>query len=1141
MSKFFKNHLKAAVFLMIVSVCLFAVIRFIPQYDCSNPSEQVKDAELKLTELNRQMNEKLRQLSRLNTGKEFSDFFMMNGNLNSGFSFYVLQNGKVLFWSDNEPTAGDSLLNAIHNGDVLRLSNGDFLASSVSSNDKKIIGLLIIRHSYEYENKYLVNNFNPALSLGEDFVIADQGDTLHVPGQKDWYILKHDSSIKTAPRPLIVWLYFMLAVIILVAIYLFINYFSRSFLKTSLFIILVLGLRTMMIYLKVPSGLYDHGIFSPSHFASSFYFNSLGDMLLNAGLILILSLSLYENIFTLRKYRFLLFCLWLITAVAIHLLVKGLVVDSRISFEINSPGEINLFSILAFMSISILLLSFIFFTAALLKIFSGYRIVGRHAWIGILACSVYTAIALTGMNKEKEHETRKLIAQKAEMGQDHVAEYLFLEQEDKLISDPEIHRIIHSEKNLSDGLNTYISQKYLYGYLAKFELNAMVFDESQVSDTDNSLSYYRQEALRGKKTLSDRLFLLNNEAGGTSYLAILPLKEEGHRHVLVILLTSGFLHSAKGFPELFISGTYQENASTDKYSVARYSGQSLIYEYGNYVFPLNGKEFMKFSDQNSFITINEYSHLVHRINENSFLVISKPEGTVVEALTLFSWMFTFMSILVFLVFLLAGLFGDENFLQWNLTRRVQASVIFLVVLTFVLIGWGTVNYIKKKYTTDQRKSISDQVNALWFLVSKSVVAFPGNGESDSLEQFRQFDRIVNNTNIDFNIYNGDGKIVYSSQPKIFEKGIISDRMNPRAYLTIKAQGLTQYIHPEKAGLLKFIAAYAPLTDRSGNITSFLNLPYFEKQNDLNKDVSVFLSALVNIYVLLFAIAVLITVFLSTRISKPLLLIQEKMSGIKLGASNEKIAYKENDEIGQLVFEYNRMIDELSVSAGKLARSERETAWREMARQVAHEIKNPLTPMKLSVQHLSRAIKDKGYEDMEMVDRITSMLVQQIETLSNIATAFSNFAKMPQPVPVKIDLKEIIQQVTSLYNENVKVDLYMENETYFVLADRDQMISVFSNLMKNAVQAIPDSGKGKISVSLRHRAGSIEVEIADNGVGIPEDQWDKIFIPNFTTKSSGMGLGLAFVRNIVEEANGKVWFTSKYGSGSSFFVNLPDAG
>ncbi len=605
-------------------------------------------------------------------------------------------------------------------------------------------------------------------------------------------------------------------------------------------------------------------------------------------------------------------------------------------------------------------------------------------------------------------------------------------------------------------------------------------------------------------------------------------------------MTARFLESAKGFPELFMSGTNTDNSPSAEYSLARYSGQSLNYEYGNYIYPLTAKDFVQSEDENTFIVLNGYNHLIHRINENSFVVVSKPKETFLGVLTLFSWMFIFMSLSAFLLFIFSGIVGKDPSWKWTLTRRVQASVIFLVVLAFVLVGSGTIYYINKKYTNDQRKSISDQVNALWFMVNENLFTSSQDEINDGVDQYKAMDQLVQNTNIDFNIYNASGKMIYSSQPKIFEKGIVSARMNPGAFFTIKEKGLTQFIHPENAGLLNYISAYAPFTDRAGNIIAFLNLPYFEKQNELNKDVSVFLSALVNIYVLLFALAVFVTIFISSQITKSLLLIRERMAGIKLGSANEKIAYGDADEIGQLVHEYNRMIDELAVSADLLAKSERESAWREMARQVAHEIKNPLTPMKLSVQHLSRSVKDKGFIDDPVVDRITSTLIQQIDTLSNIATAFSNFAKMPQPVPVKTDLKNIIQQVTQLYVDSIEISIHAEGESFFVMADRDQLTGVFSNLFKNAIQSIPENRKGKITVTLSRRDGSITAEVADNGIGIPEDQWDKIFIPSFTTKSSGMGLGLAIVRNIVEEASGKIWFTSTYEKGSSFFISFPDA-
>ena len=1133
------NPLRSALYIFIAVFAVSVTSHFKYSSSEQNSESCIKVSEKKLEQMHEQMIQSINKITQYKSEKEFSGFFMSNDQHKKGISYYVLIDNKLAYWSDNEPVISDSLLLNFQNDDVLHLANGDFLAYKIKVGNNIVAGLILVKHSYEYENKYLVNNFNPAIGLGNAFNVSSSGYVFHLPGNKFSYTLGYDPAASKSTPGWILLLYFTIYFYSLIAFYFLIVHFSKSSFRLAIIILFVVALRTIMIYLKIPGSLYDHEIFSPRNYASSFYFNSLGDMLLNAMLIVTITAGIYR----ITKFRSIpnsLFILnWTVSAVVINSLIRGLVINSKISFELSSPTDINTYSILAFVSISMLLISFLFMTAAMLKNINGYSIKGRHVWMGVTICGLYTAIALSVMNNEKEHEVRKLIAQKAEMRQDHVAEFLFREQEEKIESDLGILSIIHSPGYSSEKLFSYLSQKYFNGYLSKFDLSVQVYDRQSIPDSNINLNYYQRLAYQGKPTNARWLYFIENESGGSSYLAIIPLNEAEHRHSIVIMMTGRFLHSAKGFPELFMSGSYRDATPSDDYSIARYSRKSLVYEYGSYVYPLTSREFPVTSAEYSFADIAGYSHLIYRIDSNSFIVVSRQQETLLGVLTLFSWMFTFVSLLSFLILITGKIIGEKQALEWNLTRRMQASVIFLVVLTFVLVGSGTVYYINSKYANDQRKSISDQVNALWFMITDNIFT-DGNGlKSDSLDQKKQLDRLVSNTNIDFNIFNADGKMVYSSQPKIFDRGIVSSRMNPGAFFNIKEKGVTQYIHPENAGLLRYVAAYAPFTDRSGNITAFLNLPYFEKQNELNKEVSVFLSALVNIYVLLFALALFVTIFISSRITKPLILLQEKMSGIKLGTSNEKIEYSRNDEIGRLVHEYNRMIDELAISAGKLAQSERETAWREMARQVAHEIKNPLTPMKLSVQHLHRAFKEKG-TDKDLVDRITETLIQQIDTLSNIATAFSNFAQMPRPVPMKTDLKELLNQVSDLYSDGIDIQVIGDGD-FFVMADKDQMIGIFSNLLKNAVQSIPPERQGLIGVSLGHDGGSVVVEITDNGIGIPENQRDKIFIPSFTTKSSGMGLGLAIVKNIVEEASGTIWFVTDYGKGSSFFVSLPAVG
>jgi nitrogen fixation/metabolism regulation signal transduction histidine kinase len=282
--------------------------------------------------------------------------------------------------------------------------------------------------------------------------------------------------------------------------------------------------------------------------------------------------------------------------------------------------------------------------------------------------------------------------------------------------------------------------------------------------------------------------------------------------------------------------------------------------------------------------------------------------------------------------------------------------------------------------------------------------------------------------------------------------------------------------------------------------------------------------------------------ISSRITEPLRIIRESLRNLRLDNSNRAIEWNSKDEIGELVQEYNRTLNELVRSAESLARSEREGAWREMAKQVAHEIKNPLTPMKLNIQMLQRSYRDGAPDIGERIERMSRSLIEQIDALSNIASEFSSFAQMPRPVMTQVNLAELLENVCTLHHDaEVEVSLQLlADGPCLVQADREQMLRVFVNLVKNAIQAIPEGRKGRIVLGLKRENANWVATVQDNGTGISDELRDRVFIPNFTTKSAGMGLGLAMVQRIVESANGRIWFETETGTSTTFYVELPRA-
>lgn len=337
-----------------------------------------------------------------------------------------------------------------------------------------------------------------------------------------------------------------------------------------------------------------------------------------------------------------------------------------------------------------------------------------------------------------------------------------------------------------------------------------------------------------------------------------------------------------------------------------------------------------------------------------------------------------------------------------------------------------------------------------------------------------------------------------------------------------------------------LLAYWYFNDALGRPLCITNVAY-EKTAMERQDLMMLLRELGGSYLVLFLLAALVAYFLSRYITRSLYTIGARFKNVKVGASNEPIAWHSTDEIGQLVSDYNRMLAELEASARQLAQRERESAWREMARQVAHEIKNPLTPMKLRVQHLERSWADDPAHFNERLTAFTQSMTEQIDALSRIATEFAHFAKMPQPKITDLDLKQLIKDTVELFSISAGMSIMWRSYgsgQFVVKADHDQVLRALNNLLTNAIQSIPPDRPGRIDVALRAGRQWLLVRVSDNGSGISEERKPRIFTPNFTTKGTGTGLGLAMVRSMMQQNNARTWFWSREGVGSSFYIAFP---
>ncbi|MEL7586782.1 MAG: HAMP domain-containing sensor histidine kinase [Prolixibacteraceae bacterium] len=1207
--------------LLLLSV-FFVVAGFITEYHLFHPDQTIRVAKKFEIQLHKQqalLDQSLDQVARTvgddGFDGDFQSAFQQLSALyqKKGLGFLITDGQKLLFWSNNRFSFERTYLKQTTEEKVLFLPNGVYLSSVKTSGNLSIIGLILIKENYSIQNEYITNRFANAFNTPDHYKIQTEASAnaigIHDRSGAYLFSLAPGDGIKCEQTqlylPAALFFLALLLALFYIRSFLKLNYRHEPFMLRSL----ILGLVLFCIYwvhvlFRIPQVCYAFDLFSPSLYACSFLLPSLGDLLLLTIFIFFWSYTLAEEFsFTRGENDEELIAAFVFVALlyaGINSLIQNLVRNSSFSFYLNRIDDINLYSIVGYLIIALLLLSvsllhlkiikaagerlarkkFLITHAVLLAVVSvlsitlknsylymaglflliGFSEVAlqksqvRHSSLSYLIFFValftfFSLIIIQNHNDARRQEIQKLMAITKYSEHDPAAEIVLTEIQQQIRVDSIIPFLLTPPyKNLEE----YLSQEYFSGYLRKYEIQITTCDgsDSLLVEPDDRIVPcfpYFDSMVRenGMQIPGTGFYYMENMNGRISYFGKLfyPLSSDSLGVSIFIDLQSRLLPEGIGFPELLLDNSLKEPNRYKHYSYAKYYNKQLVYLNGEYPYNFYISPYTegRATTEFTFKEWDKYDHLIYSLGNDNYIIVSRPSFRVLDYLVSFPYLFVFYFILTLaLVFMGNPDYRNKAF-SYDLKFRIQAAIITVVLISLLVVAAGTIYYNSREYVNRHQDNLNEKMKAIAEEINIRL-----NTVNDFTPEIRNWlwSELGNLSNIfltDINIYGTDGKMIASSRPEIINRGIISDRMNSKAFYELTKNYRIRYIQPEEIGDLAFMSIYEPIINNQGSYLGFINLPHFSRGDELRQEISTFIVAFINLYVLLFFGSVIVAVLLANKITQPLSLIREKLKGIQLDKKNEQISYGGDDEIGALVTEYNRKVDELADSAELLARSERELAWREMAKQVAHEIKNPLTPMKLNIQYLQRAKEENSPHYDDFFNRVTRTLIEQIDTLSDIATEFSNFAKIPKTRNEIFNLAEKLQDVVALFESNNQMTFMIELNGLAEVkidADKEQLSRALINLIKNAMQSIPPDRKGKITVSLSVSGNYTIITVRDNGTGIPEEIRPQMFQPNFTTKTSGMGLGLAIVMKIVETFQGRIWYETAMGKGTAFYIELP---
>lgn len=1123
--------------------------------------------------------------------------------VDNDISYYLINQGELIYWSANYTDLTNIPVSKPWSWNYFASSNAHCISMFTETNAGKLFAVIRIKNNYPFENNQLVNKYTKGFDINDniDIVYGNKIDKWAVSDKYNQYLFTFKMPDQPVLNQHIGFLGFMFQLLcfLLLLVYFvrFPNLVQRKSIQFSHYCIVVvisLIILALALYFKFPHLLFYEVLSSAFDYSSGVFLASIIHLTLLSVYVFVCVYVFFQFVDLnfkagiLQKFLFQLFVG--LFFVSIFYILKGLVLHSGIAFNILSLRDINVgalwlhflmllwgislalmfFKIHNFslkqgslketilidcgviMLIAIFVLAFqktdlnrvllflLFLNAGFYVIYFSSKKLNIYVFstIWVLFFTLFFVENSCMFSKKKTENKYKVLAENLLINgnaeNDRVAEFMLEELDNEMKRDRQIGSLIQNIDSLQL-LNTYLAENYFRGFWNKYDIQLSAAQSQSVLFEQNK-NFINSAAFQIKNT---NFYSFTSTLSELAYMGVFPILDS--KSAPVYLYVSFYPRKnfkSYSFPTFLVSSD-ADLQSRLNIGVARYHKNKLTYSGGAYKFPAesdfipgNLRLFYKFSRN------GESFYVYQPDKENCVVITELHQHTFLNYIIYFTY--TFLTYLA-LTFVFIWLFFNKKRLllpRTSLSSKYQFAFVILLLVSFIGIFYVSVTFITSKYKDQQISDIDKKKsyirNALQdkYYWTQDIATVSSQGLNFDLQELSYMYQT------DINVYDNFGRLVGSSQPLIYNKNLVSRQMAPEPYFS-NNPNMNQEEH---IGELKFLTGYTDFYNGDYLQIGYISIPLYVSKEEIRGEIEDFLAVVVHIYLIIALLSVLLSFIIGKQLSAPLKMIESKLKKMRFGQRNEKIEYEVNDEIGQLVKQYNKTIEELEKSARKLAQTERESAWRTMARQIAHEINNPLTPMKLTLQQLQRTkhLNDERFD--EYFEKSTVTLVEQIDNLSRIAGTFSNFARMPEAHFERMDIAAKLHSTTQLFmsnNDEIDIRYKGATENIYVFADPEQMIQVFTNLLKNAIQAIPDERAGKIEVALMCQTKTVEITISDNGNGIPNELQDKVFNPNFTTKSTGMGLGLSITKNIVEMAGGNISFTTNENAGSKFTILLKE--